>query len=105
MGCSLAHVHHIPIFCFYFVIGIWGLKILPKDPAAKQKIAEFLIASYDSCVCFEGLSVGLQPSGCTSSSSSEVPVPKPRRRLSVGQVDETELPGNQDGGMKGDEGR
>ena len=44
----------------------------------------------------------LQPSGCTSSSSSEVPVPKPRRRLSVGQVDETELPGNQDG-MKGDE--
>lgn len=35
--------------------------------------------------------------GCASS-NSEVPVPKPRRRLSVGQVDETELPGNQEPG-------
>mmetsp|Transcript_118456 Transcript_118456/g.166539 ORF Transcript_118456/g.166539 Transcript_118456/m.166539 type:complete len:393 (+) Transcript_118456:60-1238(+) len=41
---------------------------------------------------------------CASSTASEVPVPKPRRRLSVGQVDESELPGHEDSQAEQDRG-
>jgi len=55
-----------------------------------------------SLSCSRNLVVGKM--GCCASSNSEVPVPKPRRRLSVGQVDETELPGNQDAEADKDRG-